>query len=274
MGKTDDKVRDLQSQLETQVADLVTGDDWSRMLDTASRFHRYSPGNVMLIMRQKPDATRVAGFQAWKGMGRSVKKGEKAIRVLAPCRYKKIDETGEESWRIGGFTTACVFDISQTEGKPIADVRPVLLDGDAPVALWQNLAAQVSNAGFRLVASTGAIGGANGVTSYLDRTVTIRGDASTSQQCKTLAHELGHILLEHEKTLGECRGLKEVEAESVAYIVSAYSGLSTEGYSLPYVAAWAGGDVKAVRATAEHVVRVASLIIAAIETAEEEEVAA
>lgn len=268
-----ERVRELQAQLEHQVAELVTGDDWARMLDAASHFHHYSANNVMLIMLQRPEATRVAGFQTWKSLGRHVRKGEHGIRILAPCRYKIETDEGEEAWALRGFTTVSVFDISQTDGSEIADVRPVLLEGEAPGGLWDGLAKQVAAAGFMLgrCDSADVIGGANGRTDYAARTVTVRADVSDAQACKTLAHELGHILCGHEAELfGGCRGRLEVEAESVAYIVAAANGLATGGYSAPYVAGWSGGDVAKVRETAERVVRVAGAILSALEPSQAE----
>lgn len=264
-----DRVRELQSQLERQVTELVSGDDWAQMLDTMAKFHRYSAGNVMLIMLQRPDATRVAGYRTWQSLGRQVRRGEHGITILAPCRYKVAEtDSDEETWIVRGFTTTTVFDISQTDGEDIADVRPVLVEGEAPAGLWDSLAKQVAAAGFMLSRCDTAdqIGGANGQTNYSTRTVTIRADVSDAQAVKTLIHELAHILCNHEAELfGGCRGRHEVEAESVAYIVAAACGMSTDGYSLPYVGIWAGGDAAKVRETADKVVTVASAILEHVE---------
>lgn len=264
-----ERVRELQAQLERQIADLVSSEDWARMLTTAARFHRYSANNVMLIMIQCPDATRVAGYRTWKSLGRWVRKGEHGITILAPCKYKVgQNDEGEDVWALRGFTTATVFDISQTDGADLDDVTPTLLEGEAPAGLWDGLAKQVAAAGFML--GRGDCGGANGVTHYGARTVTVRADVDDAQAVKTLVHELGHILCGHEGDLGMfgCRGRHEVEAESVAYVVCSALGMTTEGYSLPYVAGWSGGDLAKVRETADHVVKVAGQILAAIETRE------
>jgi antirestriction protein ArdC len=269
-----ERVRELQRQLESQVAELVSGDGWARMLETAARFHRYSANNVMLILCQRPYASRVAGYQTWRSLGRQVRKGEHGIQILAPCKYKFEDEDGNEHMAIRGFTTATVFDISQTDGDEIADVRPEMLSGEAPIGLWAGLAKQVAEAGFML--ARGDCGGANGVTRYDSRTVTVRADVDDAQACKTLCHELGHIFLDHEhdiRSLG-CRGRLEVEAESVAYIVSHAMGLASNTYSLPYVAHWANGDAAVIRQTAERVVRVAGAILDALSASESREVAA
>jgi antirestriction protein ArdC len=262
-----ERVRELQQQLERQVAELVSGDDWARMLETAARFHRYSANNVMLIVCQRPDASRVAGYQTWRSLGRQVRKGEHGITILAPCKYRFEDEDGNEHLAVRGFTTATVFDISQTDGDEIADVRPELLEGEAPIGVWAGLAKLVAEAGFML--SRGDCRGANGLTDYAARTVTVRADVDDAQACKTLCHELAHIALDHEsELLGGCRGRLEVEAESVAYIVGQACGMVTDGYSLPYVAGWANGDAAVVRRTAEKVVKVAGAILEALEGSE------
>jgi antirestriction protein ArdC len=276
-----DKAAELHAQLEQDFAELVSGEQWAAMLATASRFHNYSAGNVMLILRQCPTATRVAGYRTWQSVGRQVRKGERGIAILAPCVYRRrdVDETtGEETEHRGvsGFRVAHVFDVGQTDGQEIADVAPALLEGEAPAGLWDALAEQVAAAGFTL--ERGQCDGANGRTNYSTRTVTVRDDVDDAQACKTLAHELGHVLLhEHELTAFGCRGRLEVEAESVAYVVSQACGMATTSYSLPYVARWADGDVKVVKATAERVIRTAHAILAGIdagEAAELQEVAA
>src|SRR3712207_5497160 len=128
------------------------------MLKVSSKFHRYSFNNQLLIFLQRPDATLVAGFRRWQELGRQVRKGERGISILAPCRYRaKIeDEHGDEQTvhRLTGFRVAYVFDVGQTEGEPIEDldaVRPKLLEGEAPEGLWDALVAQANAAGFEVV---------------------------------------------------------------------------------------------------------------------------
>ena len=269
-----DKLRALHHQLETAFAELVSSEQWARMLTAAARFHSYSPANVLLILRQRPDATRVAGYRTWRELGRQVRRGEHGIAILAPCTYLRPaadeHEPDDEPRRVlRGFKIAHIFDIAQTDGEPVPDVRPALLDGDAPAGLWDTLAAQVAAAGFQL--RRGDCHGANGRTNYTTRTVTVRDDVSDAQAVRTLAHELAHVQL-HDGTahaLG-CRGLVEVEAESVAYIVATAAGMTPDPYSLPYVAQWSAGNVKAVKATAERVIGCAHGILAEIEASEAE----
>jgi hypothetical protein len=260
-----DRLEQLQAELAAGVEALTSSAEWGRMLVTAARLPRYSLGNLLLISRQCPDATRVAGFNAWKKLGRSVRKGERALWILAPCRYRTTDrDSGEERWVVRGFKAVPVFDVSQTEGEDLADVRPDLLTGEAPVGLWDGLAKQVAAAGFMLErVSAERLHGANGMTDFATRVVSVRDDVDDAQAAKTLAHELGHVLLGHEDA--HHRGVGEVEAESVAFVVCAHVGLATDDYSLAYVARWADGDVKTVKASAERVVKVSGAICAGLD---------
>lgn len=276
-----DRLVEIHDRLAGAVEAMVSGADWQRLLEVASRFHAYSPNNVWLILSQRPEGTRVAGFATWRSMGRHVRKGEKGIAILAPMVAKRrpaeADESGtieseDEGDRRGrvlrGFRIVFVFDQTQTDGEPLPEVeRPALLDGDAPAALWEALAAQVAAAGFDL--SRGDCGGANGVTDFSARTVRVRDDVAPAQAAKTLAHELAHVRLHDGGTnaLG-CRGRGEVEAESVAYLVCSAAGLASDGYSFPYVAHWSGGDVAEVRKAAERAIGCARSILDAIAPAQ------
>jgi hypothetical protein len=264
--KKDERLESLQKELAAGVEALASSDAWRAMLSTAARLPKYSFGNLMLIWRQMPDASRVAGFQAWKQLGRSVRKGEHALWILAPMTYRRVDaSTGEEVFGVRGFKPVPVFDVSQTDGEPLADVRPVLVAGEAPGRLWDGLAKQVAAAGFMLErVSPDRLDGANGLTNYATREVWVRDDVDEAQACKTLAHELGHVLLGHEDGVHH-RGMGEVEAESVAFVVCGAAGLATDGYSLAYVARWADGDVDTVRQSAERVLKVAAAITAELD---------
>lgn len=270
-----DKLTAAHDDLVAAVEALTSGDDWRAMLEVAGRFHRYSANNVFLIMLQAPEATRVAGYRTWQSFGRQVRKGEKGIRILAPCTRSRtfVDDEGQEqraTW-ISGFTTVAVFDVSQTDGENLPDVSPVLLEGSA-AGLWDALAAQVKAAGYTL--ERGDCGGANGRTDHSVKTVRVRDDVSDAQATKTLAHELAHVML-HPDTFAyhQCRGVAEVEAESVAYLVCQAAGLASDGYSFPYVARWAGGKAEVVRETAERVLGAARAILAALEAEQLEAVA-
>lgn len=263
-----DKLTALHDRLSEQVEALVDSQDWQAFLTVAARFHRYSANNLFLILSQMPTATRVAGYRRWLSLGRQVRRGETGLAILAPCvsRARAVDEAEADERPevvriLRGFRVAHVFDISQTDGDDLADVRPALLAGEAPEGLWDALAAQVADAGYRL--ERGECGGANGRTNFVTRTVTVRDDVDEAQAVKTLVHELAHVRLHDPAEAHHHRGVAEVEAESVAYVVCSAAGLTSADYSLPYVARWADGDPAVVRRTAERVVTTAHAVLTA-----------
>ncbi len=289
-----ERLEDLHRQLADGVAALRDGEAWRGWLDVATRFHHYSFGNQLLIAAQKPDATLVAGYGAWNALGRQVRKGEKALWVLAPVtgRGQGPDRDGvvdanqldpmtgtpavpspgavtRAGRAVRGFTSVAVFDVSQTDGDPLpTPPRPQLLAGQAPPGLWDALTDVITDSGLTVDRSPDAesIGGANGVTDYVTRTVTVRADVDAAQAAKTLAHEAGHVLLHNPQNRGEgpaCRDLIEVEAESVAYLVAAHHGLDTSGYTFAYIAGWACRDDDAVTNTARRVLDAARTLIEA-----------
>jgi len=269
-----DKVRQLHDRLTAQLEVLVTSRQWSDYLTVAARFHHYSATNVALILAQRPDATRVAGYRTWAKLGRQVRRGEKGIAIFAPCvyRHRPSDDAGcddrpELVKVLRGFTVAYVFDQAQTDGEPLADVRPVLFQGDDGHGLWDALAAQVAAAGFTL--DRRSCMPANGSTNFATKTVVVDPGLAPSQSAKTLCHELAHVLLHDASRVRGDRELAEVEAESVAYVVCNAAGLTTGDYSLAYVARWSGGDLELVRRTTERVVTTAHSIIVAMDHAEQ-----
>jgi antirestriction protein ArdC len=268
-----DAIRKAHERLETAVAALVSGDDWKRMLTVASKFHRYSFNNHLLILCQRPDATRVAGYRKWQELGRHVRKGEKGIAILAPCKYKtKVeDEDGGEQTvqAIRGFRVVYVFDVSQTDGEPLEDLdglRPQLLEDDAPEGVWDALVAVAKRHGYDVVRHQRA--DENGYCDHRERAIGVRPDVASAQAVKTLVHELAHGIL-HGDGVPRARELKEVEVESVAFVVCDALGLDTSGYSFSYVAGWAGGSTELVKETADRVVSCAKEILAAVEASVE-----
>ena len=291
-----DRLEALHQQLAAGVAAIRDGKAWADWLTVAGRLHTYSFNNQILIALQKPEARMVAGYGAWQAMGRQVRKGEKAIWILAPVtRRARTDAdgtldgddlvgtspapdpvtTGAGGGRgsVVGFRGAGVFDVSQTDGDPIpTPPAPHLLEGHAPPGLWDALSEVITARGFTVARCTSAaeIGGANGLTDYGTRAVTVRGDVDDAQAVKTLAHEAGHVLLHDPRDRSEgpvCRDLIEVEAESVAYLVAAHHGLDTADYTFAYIAGWAGRDNEAITSTARRVLDTARILIAATDPA-------
>jgi hypothetical protein len=265
-------------QLVAGVEAITTSDQWLAYLTVAAKFTRYSANNTFLIMMQRPDATRVAGFHTWKPLGRSVKKGASGIAILCPCvRRTTVEdkESGETSShaRVAGFRVGYVFDVADTEGEDLPEdglhvVHPI---GVAPEGMWDTLVQRIDEAGFTVrfgPEHDGGLGAAWGSTHFGNLTVTVKSTADSAGACKTIAHELAHVLL-HGNRLYEHRGTVEVEAESVAYIVSAAWGLDTSSYSTGYLTAWSGGDVTAVTATASKVLACARTILEVGDSGEE-----
>jgi antirestriction protein ArdC len=282
-----DRLAAAHTQLVSAVEALAGGDQWRRMLTVAARFPTYSANNVLLIGLQRPDATRVARIRTWNALGRRVRKGEKGIAILAPCLSRprredaasqgpthqpRTSETPSERERreppreLRGFRVVHVFDLEQTVGEPLPEIEPQLLTGDAPRLLTTRLTETIHADGYAV--ERGPCQGANGYTDLTTRTVRVREDVPDAQAAKTLAHELGHMRADHEhrflanyrSSLG-CRAQAEVEAESIAYLVTSMAGLPTEAYSVPYLAGWSGGDTTLLRDAAARTIGVARGIV-------------
>ena len=229
-------------RLAQGVAALVTSRAWQAYLDTARRFHNYSFTNILLIRAQVPEATRVAGFQAWKALGRTVRRGEHAIWILAPLTRRlaaeEEDDPAEKVRVIMGFRAVSVFDVSQTDGEPLAELPCHRLSGDDPTGSYDRLRRFAHGLGYT-VEEDYLPGEMNGDCNFALRRLRIEVRNDELQQAKSLAHELGHVLL-HDGFPGS-RELAELEAESVAYLVCDGLGVDSSSYSFGYVANWAGG---------------------------------
>jgi hypothetical protein len=248
----------LLNQLHAGVEAMVSGEDWRRLLELSSRLHHYSFGNTLLIAMQCPDASMVAGYKRWQDLGRQVRKGERSIRILAPVVVKRETEDNDEPARVVvGFRGAAVFDIGQTDG-PDLPTGPMLLEGEAPAGLLARVVELIEAQGYRF--ERGDCGRTNGFTDPGRKLVQVRADVSDAQAAKTALHELAHVLM-HAGASFECRGVREIEAESVAFVVAGKAGLSTDSYSFGYVVGWSGGDSKLVTSTGDAVLRVAERII-------------
>lgn len=303
----DAKFAELHERLVSSVEALVTGDEWRRALEFAAHFRSRSFNNTLLIWSQHDAAYRhalvpepfpsyVAGFKQWQTLGRHVVAGQKGYMVFAPvnARFATSTPADPSSWRrinrnekprpgeivrprMVGVRPAYVWDVSQTDGTPLpARPTPQLLSGEAPARLWDGLAALVRGDGFSLsiAKDAAALRGANGMTDFGSRVVTVRADMDAAARVKTLAHELAHIRM-HEPNAEALshRGIGEVEAESVALMIGAAHGMDTSAYTIPYVSTWAttvSGKtaVEVVQATGERVRRTAVAILDQFPTAQ------
>jgi hypothetical protein len=271
------RVRDYSGLLEglsVGIADLTTSEKWTQYLDVQSKFYRYSPNNVMLILLQNPYATRVAGYRAWQALDHQVLAKESALRILAPIIYKRDDvPEGESTREIRGFKLVPVFDISQTEGPDLPDIVSKL-EGVAPEGVFAKLTEFAQGIGFRVERPESLDSGANGDTSHSEGRIRVVSSNSEAQQAKTLAHEIGHALLHDpgvEATKELTRGLKELEAESAAYVICTALGMDTSDYSFGYVAGWAGGAPEALQGIKSSTGRIQKAATAVLKTFEVEE---
>jgi len=253
-------VSELNGQIQKHLVELARGTDKARTsqamlcyLDFCAKFHQYSPSNIWLIMLAKPEATFVAGFQKWKSMGRWVRKGERGISILAPLLIKEENEDGIESKQLVGFKVVYVFDVTQTEGAPL----PPAPDWKSPEKnneLSQRLIQFAESRGISI-----EIKDLSGDLQGISRggSITIDTNAGT----KTLIHEIAHELM-HQKTDNfQKNRLKELEAESVAYVVCKHFGLKE--LNSPNYIALHGATPEEILAHMESIRNIAKNIISA-----------
>ena len=248
-----------------------------------AKFHNYSFGNQILIMMQNPDATRVAGFNTWKDLGRSVRKGEKGIAILAPvmppratcpecgARISKGSrycpqcghEVGvEEAAAPVFFKAVSVFDIGQTEGEPLPEFDVPVLTGGANEELFSGVTVLAKSQGLDVdfESKPGLDPALKGF--YSGKTIWVRPEEDRAQQLKTLLHELGHYFSEGVFRIP--RSDAETIAESAAYVVGAHYGFDTGVRSFPYVALWAQ-DEKVLKANLGNISKVATTMLEGLE---------
>ena len=271
---------ELTDKLERGIKDLCDSERYKSYLDTMSKFHTYSLNNTMLIALQSPNASHVAGFNAWKTkFERSVNKGEKGIKILAPVvkKIKKkvpkinedtglpvLDKNGEPVLeevvdKITNFKAVTVFDVSQTSGKELPEVAKNLQGEVGNYSAFMQALEQISPVPMEfkpLPKDT------NGYFDKENREIAINENMSQSQTIKTAIHEIAHALL-HDDCDGKSKQTREVEAESVAYVVCQKYGIDTSSYSFGYIATWgAGRDIKS---SLETIKTAASEMITAID---------
>lgn len=263
---------EVMASLMDGIATLTTSERWYDWLKVQSRFHHYSFGNTLLIQLQCHEATRVAGFHAWRKLGRNVRKGEKAIWILAPVTRKMGDDSDAEPGAdpkvraVVAFKPAAVFDIGQTDGESLPEIVS-RLHGSDPCGAYGMLREIAHGIGYT-VEEEYLPGSTNGDCSFDKKRIRIEVRNDEVQQVKTLAHELAHAML-HEDF--KDRALAELEAESIAFIVCDALGINSSEYSFGYVATWAGGGEEAIagiRAAGSRIQRTADDIIGRLEGSE------
>lgn len=253
----EDKVQALTKQLEEGIKDFFESDRYKEYLDVMSKFHNYSSNNIGLILLQKPDTSRVAGFNAWKNnFKRSVNKGEKGIAILAPAPWKKTIEvdkidpnTNKVVLKADGtkekeqkeitqnyFRVVYVFDVSQTSGEPLPELVSKLSD---KVQDFDDLFLVLKNVSEYPIEYEDIKSGANGYCDLVNKRIAIKEGLGEAHIIKTTIHEIAHAILHSDlKNRDKDSSTREVEAESIAYVVSNSLGIDTSSYSFGYVGAW------------------------------------
>lgn len=288
-AETAERVKALTEKLEAGVKEVFESEKYKTCLKAMSRFHHYSFGNVMLILMQCPEASLVAGYTTWKKQfGRKVKKGEHGIQIIAPVKRSKLvsqDRLDPDTQQpvIGpdgkpekepvfvqyqGFQVAYVFDVSQTEGRELPSLGVDELTGDVPNydAMFSAVEA-ISPVPVEFRPASAA----KGCFNYLERKIYVNEGMSQVQTLKTLIHETAHALLHDSSVLDDeipkkDRHTKEVEAESIAYVVCQHFGIDTSDYSFPYVTGWSRGkELPELKASLECIGKTAAEMIDRIE---------
>jgi hypothetical protein len=229
---------ELMNEIESKLKDLALETDefkrsefFKQYLEVMSKFWKYSYHNQLLICCKMPDATRVAGFRTWKELNRNVKKGSKAIRILAPYK-KKVTETDsltseEKEKRITLFIAVNVFDISQTEGEALPDID-IAVTGDNYKDFLDNLSSLCKEKNIEVNFKNLGI---NGIYGYSKGgQIAITNTESINTQVNTIIHEIAHELLHKENKIFS-KQEKEIQAEGTAYVVTKHFGLENKSFN-------------------------------------------
>ena len=284
------EIKDVLKKLEEGVKEVFESDRFKEYLNTMSKFHSYSPNNVLWILMQKPDATHIAGFNKWKELGRSVKKGEKALKVLAPIKHSKIveidkidpitkkfilDSNGDRVKELVKqdyltYRVVPVFDIKQTEGKDLPRLVDELKGSINNYKILKESIEEVAKVPIEYIDIKDE---SKGYYSLDENNIKIKKGMDEKQTLKTLIHELTHSRLHNTIEALSDRAAAEVQAESVAFIVSDHFEIDTSEYSFGYVAAWSmGKDITELKKSLNIISKESNKIIIELENAIEKNI--
>ncbi|MEN1990291.1 ArdC-like ssDNA-binding domain-containing protein [Paenibacillus hubeiensis] len=266
--KKQPKVKALFEQLKEGIQAITSSEDWKQILLTQAKFHTYSFNNVMLILSQRPTASRVASYGTWKALGRQVVKGAQSIKIIAPHTVEVEDpETGEKKKKLGYHQTS-VFDISDTKGEPLPSPSiEELTQNTKELKNFYELLKGISPVPVR---EETIKGGAKGYYRLVEDDIAIKKGMAAHQKCKTLVHEIAHAMLhrlEDKEARAKSSNEREVEAEGTAFVVLTYFGFDTSQYSFPYVASWNGDDIERIEKAGGVIQKAAAQLISNIEAA-------
>ncbi|MCL2593100.1 MAG: ImmA/IrrE family metallo-endopeptidase [Defluviitaleaceae bacterium] len=277
----DNKIDDLLKVAEQGIKDVFNSERYKAYLETMSKFHSYSPRNIMLIMSQKPDASRVAGYATWKEkFERQVSKGEKGIRIIGfssknisterpkinpETRTEILDKNGKpitekNILQIPCFFPVYVYDVSQTTGKPLPQLTQELI---GTVSEYNNIMQILNKISPYSIEFEEMEGSKKGYCHFGDKRIALKEGMSEAQTLKTAVHEIAHACCH---TFEGERRTQEIEAESIAFVICNRFGIDTSDYSFNYIASWSSTrELKELTASLDNIQKQADMIIGKIE---------
>ena len=269
MEEVADKVKELTAKLDKGVEEILTSDRYRDYLKQMSKFHSYSFRNSLLILLQNENATFVAGYKTWQNQfNRNVNKGEKGITIFAPCPYKVKKETeftndkGEKEKKveeilIPKFRAVTVFDVSQTSGEPLKEIAEELKGEYKDFSRLFEAIKKCSNFAISFKAGTTE----KGCCYTKEKRITIKEGMSDNQTIKTLIHEIAHEKLHSEPRENMTVNQREIEAESIAFVVANYFGIDTSSYSFDYISSWQEKEIAEVKNSLNTIQETANMLI-------------